>query len=81
MLLLLDNFVVVSLQNVFLVKELKISLIIGYSWKMTSESLVSSPFGSHAFSCLTLRGEIALPWVSVEKVRFFPELHRMNCMW
>ena len=39
---ILDILVDVHLQNVFLAEELKISLVIGYSSKMTSERLMSS---------------------------------------
>ena len=48
-----------------LVEELRSVLLLFWSQKMTSESLMSSPFGPHTFSFL-ICGEIAMPWVSVK---------------
>ena len=61
MLLLLDILLVVSIQNLFLVEELRSVLLLFWSWEMTSESLMSSPFGSHAFSFSDFVGVITLP--------------------
>ena len=51
--LLLDIMMVVSLQNLFLIEELRSVLSLLYSWEMTPECQMSSPFGSLHFSFLT----------------------------